>query len=294
MDHGAGADMVMAMILVTGATGTIGSETVRLLAAMGERVRAMTRNPAAITPPPGVEVVRGDFGEPDSLARAADKTEALFLLSAPGPQLVEHDEAMLAAACAAGVGTVVKVSAIGAGRSTGAGVGDWHLPGERAVRASGLRWTILRPSSFASNAVRWAGHIRRGEPIPNTTGTGRQGVVDPRDVAEVAVRALTSSDHAGGVLTLTGPELLSVPDQAAILGGAVGRRVTTADVPLEVYKKRMLAAGVDPAFAEIAVNGSRLVAQGGNATISKDVEHVLGRAPRTFSDWAHDHRAAFA
>ncbi|MEU8171479.1 hypothetical protein AB0C14_01245 [Microbispora hainanensis] len=101
-------------------------------------------------------------------------------------------------------------------------------------------------------------------------------------------------DHAGSVLTLTGPELLSVPDQAAILGEAVGRRVTAADVPLEVYREQMLAAGVDPAFAEIAVNGSRLVAQGGNAVISEDVARVLGRAPRAFSAWAHDHRSAFA
>ncbi|MEU7890310.1 NAD(P)H-binding protein [Microbispora bryophytorum] len=282
------------MILVTGATGTIGSETVRLLAAMGERVRAMTRDPAAITPPPGVEVVRGDFGEPGSLARAADKAESLFLLSAPGPRLAEHDEAMLAAACAAGVGKVVKVSAIGTGQNTEVKVGDWHLPGERAIRASGLRWTILRPSSFASNALRWAGQLRRGEPIPNTTGTGRQGLVDPRDVAEAAVRALTSDDQAGSVLTLTGPELLSVPDQAAILGEVIGRRITVTGVPLEVYKERMLAAGVDPAFAEIAVNGSRMVAQGGNAIVTKDVERVLGRPARTFSTWANDHRTAFA
>ncbi|GAA3420192.1 hypothetical protein [Streptosporangium vulgare] len=95
------------------------------------------------------------------------------------------------------------------------------------------------------------------------------------------------------MLTLTGPEPPSVPDQAAILGEGLGRALTT-DVPLEAYREQLLAAGLDPAFAEIVVNGSRTVARGGNARITQQVEQVLGRPPRTFSTWVHDHRAAFA
>ncbi|MFI6791453.1 NAD(P)H-binding protein [Nonomuraea sp. NPDC050383] len=281
------------MILVTGATGTVGSEVVRLLAAAGQRVRAMTRDPSRVVPLPGIEVVGGDFADPDSLARAADKAEALLLLSAPGPDLVRHDEAMLAAARGAGVGKVVKVSAIGTGEHADAGVGDWHLPGEQALRTSGLTWTVLRPSSFASNTLRWAAPVRRGAPIPNTTGSGVQGVIDPRDVAEVAARTLTSDEQAGRVLTLTGPELLSVPDQARILADVLERRLDTIDVPLESYREQLLGSGLDPAFVEIAVNGSRLVAEGGNARITEEVELVLGRPPRTFTTWARDHRTAF-
>jgi uncharacterized protein YbjT (DUF2867 family) len=157
-----------------------------------------------------------------------------------------------------------------------------------------MAWTVLRPSSFASNALRWAAAIRSGDPVPNTTGTGVQGVIDPRDVAEVAVRALTSQDHAHSVLTLTGPELLSVPDMAAQLGGVLGRALQAVDVPFGAYREQMLAAGIDPVFAEVAVIGSRRVAQGGNARLTGEVQAVLGRPPRTFRAWAHDHRDAFA
>jgi uncharacterized protein YbjT (DUF2867 family) len=257
-------------------------------------VRAMSRNPSGLPALPGVEAVRGDFDDPGSLAKAATGAGSLLLLSAPGPLIVRHDEAMLAAARAAGVRRVVKVSAIGTGERAGVKVVDWHLPGERALRSSGMEWTVLRPSSFASNTLSWAAAIKAGRPIPNTTGTGTQGVVDPRDIAEVAVRALTSDDHAGNVLTLTGPELLSTPDQVVRLGEALGRALEPVDVPLPLYRERLLAAGLDPAFAEVAVDGSRLVAEGGNARLTEDVERVLGRPPRTFATWARDHRDAFA
>ncbi|MFG1974266.1 NAD(P)H-binding protein [Nonomuraea fuscirosea] len=282
------------MILVTGATGTVGSEVVRSLAARGERVRAMTREPSKIVFP-GVEVVRGDFQEPGSLAEAVRGAESVFLLSAPGPWVVQHDEAMLAAARSAGVRKVVKVSAIGTGERAGARVGDWHLPGEEALRASDLEWAALRPSSFASNALGWAPRILAGEPIPNMSGDGRQGVIDPLDVAEVAVRALTSSEESvRGVLTLTGPELLSVPDMVKVLEETVGgRALATVAVPLETYREQLLGAGVGADFAEIAVNGARLVAEDGNARLTGDVELALGRPPRAFRTWAHDHRAAF-
>ncbi|MFI7416438.1 NAD(P)H-binding protein [Nonomuraea sp. NPDC049684] len=278
------------MIVVTGATGTVGGEVVRLLAGRGERVRAMTREPSRVAMPPEVEVVQGDFDDPGSLAGAARGAGAVFLLSAPGPWLARHDQAMVRAARAAGVRKVVKLSAIGTGEEHGgARVGDWHRAGEQALRASELDWTVLRPSSFASNALRWAAQVRLGRPVPNTTGRGRQGVVDPRDVAEVAVRALTSDEHVGSVLTLTGPELLSVPDMARTLGETLGRPVETVDVPLEVYRAQLVAAGMDAGFADVAVDGSRLVARDGNARLTPDVERVLGRPPRTFRTWAADH-----
>ena len=124
-------------------------------------------------------------------------------------------------------------------------------------------------------------------------GTGTQGVIDPTDVAEVAARTLTSPDHDGHVYTLTGPELLSVHDMAQQLGHVLGRTIETVDVPLEDYRVQLSAAGMDPAFIETAVTGARLIAEGGNATLTGDVERVLGRPARTFAGWAHDHRAAF-
>lgn len=279
------------MILVTGATGTIGTEVVRLLAERGERVRAMTRTPERANLP--AEVVRGDFDDRDSLDRAVAGADAVFLLDAPGPSIERHDLAVLDAVRSHGVGKVVKLSSIGTGEDNGLRVGGWHLPGEQALRAGETAWTILRPSSYAANALHWAAPIRAGRPVANMTGTGAQGVVDPRDIAEVAVAALTTRDHEGRTYTLTGPELLSTPDQVEILRKVLGRPIGIVDVPPDVAKEQMIAAGRDPDLAEGATHGQRFVAEGGNARLTADVATVLGRSARTFATWADDHRAAF-
>ncbi|WP_327295179.1 MULTISPECIES: SDR family NAD(P)-dependent oxidoreductase [unclassified Streptomyces] len=285
------------MILVTGATGTIGTEVVRILAERGERVRAMTRNPQGANLPAEAarpaEVVQGDFDNRDSLDAAVAGADVVFLLDAPGPWIERHDLAMLDAVRSHGVGRVVKLSAIGTGENTGLRVGGWHLPGERALHEGEAAWTILRPSSFATNTLHWASTIRAGQPIANLTGDGAQGVIDPRDIAEVAVAALTTPDHTGRTYTLTGPEMLSVPDQVNVLRKVLGRPIETVDVPLHVAKQQMIAAGRDPEFAEGAVHGQRFIAEGGNARLTGDVAAVLGRAARTYATWADDHRARF-
>jgi uncharacterized protein YbjT (DUF2867 family) len=280
------------MILVTGATGTIGSEVVRILAERGEPVRAMTRNPDGANLP--AEVVRGEFDDRDSLDGALAGADTVFMLDAPGPWIERHDLAVLDAVRSHGVGKVVKLSAIGTGENTGLGAGDWHLPGERALRAGEAAWTILRPSNFATNTLHWAAMIRAGRPVANLTGNGAQGVIDPRDVAEVAVEALTTPDHAGRIYTLTGPELLSTPDQVEVLRKVFGRPIEIVDVPLDLAKERMIAAGQDPEYAEGAMRGQRFIAEGGNARLTPDVATVLGRTARTYATWADDHRAAFA
>ncbi|MEV6868011.1 NAD(P)H-binding protein [Streptosporangium subroseum] len=286
------------MILVTGATGTIGSEVLRLLVRRGARLRALSRDPARLHLPveTDVEVVQADFEHPDSLHRAVDGVESVFLLTAPGARVPEHDLAMIDAACSAKVRKVVKLSAIGGaeqGTGRGARPSDWHDPGERALAAGGLAWSALRPSSFASNALHWARMIQAGEPVPNMTGTGTQGAVDPRDVAAVAVEALLTDELNGAAHTLTGPDLVSVPDQVATLAEELGRPIETVDVPPGAVREQMLAAGLDPSVVDVAVRGYQLVRAGGNAVVTGDVERILGRPARTFRIWARDHRSAF-
>ncbi|WP_194816717.1 NAD(P)H-binding protein [Nocardia sp. XZ_19_385] len=281
------------MILVTGATGTIGSEIVRQLAGREVKVRAVTRDPAQAQVPDGVEVVRGDYTDGASMAAAMAGAEAVFLVSVLGPDDADTDRALVDTARAAGVRRIVKLSAIGTGEP---GLGDfstWHLPGENAVRDSGLEWTILRPSSFATNTLSWADAVRSGQPVPNLTGTGTQGVIDPRDIAAVAVEALVSSAHSGRLYTLTGPELLSGPDQAAILADGLGRPVDVADIPHSVAAEHMRAAGMSPQYVEGALAGQEYVRGGGNAVLTDDVQSVLGRPPHTYADWVAANAAAF-
>ncbi len=269
------------MILVTGATGTTGSLVVRMLHERGEDVRAMSRRPAR-------GAVRADFDDPASLDRAVDGVSAVYLVTTPPSPTVDHDEALVRAARAAGVERIVKLGAI-----SGEEPGTWHHLAEQPTRTSGLAWTVLRPPSFASNVLGYARMIAAGAPVPNPTGTGRAGVVDPRDIAAVAVAALTQDGHAGRTWTLTGPELLSLPEQIAILGQVLGRHETTADLTPEEIREAMLAAGMAPAAADEATAGMVRQAAGRYAVLTDDVQRVLGRPPTSFRDWAREHRSAF-
>jgi uncharacterized protein YbjT (DUF2867 family) len=290
-DHRPGT--VVLMILVTGATGTIGSEVVRQLAERGEKVRALTRDLSKMKAPNGVEVARGDYLDPASVDAALSAATAVFLVGVLGPDDADRDRALVAQAKAAGVHRIVKLSAIGTGDPAIGRVGSWHLPGEQAVKESELEWTVLRPSSFASNTLSWAEPIRAGRPVPNMTGDGLQGVIDPRDVSEAAVEALLSARHAGHTYTLTGPEAISVPDQAAILGEVLGRPVDTVDLTPDESRAQLTEWGMDAAYVEGVMAGSAYVRMGGNAVVTEGVRQVLGRQPRTYQEWAEDHRTAF-
>ncbi|MEU6557712.1 NAD(P)H-binding protein [Streptomyces sp. NPDC046915] len=282
------------MILVTGATGTIGSEVVRQLAARGEKVRALTRDPAAAGVPSGVEAAPGHHRDRASVEAAMAGAEAAFLVGVFGPDDAEHDRGLVEAAKAAGVRRIVKLSAIGTADPRYGVFGTWHRAGEDAVRASGLEWTILRPSSFASNTLSWAEAVREGTSAPNVMSDGEQGVVDPRDVSDLAVAALLGGRHAGRTYTLTGPETLSANRQAAILGEVLGRPVRLHELTPQQRREQLLASGLGEAYADSLAASARFIQEGGNAVVYEDLREALGRPARTYREWAEDHKAAFA
>jgi uncharacterized protein YbjT (DUF2867 family) len=287
------------MILVTGATGTIGRHLVPLLSdadADAEPVRVLARDPGKVPPMPGLEVVRADLDVPASLKPAVEGVSTLFLLTAPTVAAPVHDLAMLDAAVAAGVERVVRLSAIATGERTddGAVIGVWHQQADDAVRASGLAWTLLRPTVFASNTLWWSDAIRAGVPVPNPLGDGAQGIVDPRDIAEVAARVLAApAQHAGRIYTLTGPELLTAAQQAAQLAAVLGRPVEVVDQSLDDARAGLLASGLDPDAADTMVAGLGWSRAGRNAVLTSDLADLLGRPATRFAVWADDHRGLF-
>ncbi|WP_449352193.1 NAD(P)H-binding protein [Streptomyces shaanxiensis] len=277
------------MIVVTGATGTIGSEVVRQLAARGEKVRALTRDPAGAELPAGVEPVRGHHRDRASVAAAMEGARAAFLVGVFGADDSEHDRGLVETARAAGLRRVVKLSSTGTGDPAVGPFGTWHLAGEQAVRDSGLEWTILRPATFDSNTLGWAAAIRHGTPVPNAYGDGRQGMVDPRDIAEVATLALLDARHAGRTYTLTGPETLSVPEQIDVLQDVLGRPIARHDLSPAEEREHLRALGLDDAF----LRAGAFIRGGGCDVVTRDVPEVLGRPARTFREWVRDHKGAF-
>lgn len=273
------------MILVTGATGTIGGHVARFLSDRGVAFRGMSRNDL----PGGV---RADFTDPASLAAAVAGVDAVFLVTVPPAPSADHDIALVTAAKAAGVRKIVKLSAAGSGEPfNGTTVGSWHVEAEEAIAASGLAWTVLRPPSFASNFLQYRTMIAAGDPLPNVFGEARQPIIDPRDVAAVAVEALLDSGHDGRRYDVTGPELLTFNDQAAILERVLDRPVKTVDVDL---RAQLASSGMPPeAIAQVSV-GAAWAEAGGAEYVTEHVSRILGRPAGTFEQWASDHRAMFA
>ncbi|MEJ2858934.1 MULTISPECIES: NAD(P)H-binding protein [unclassified Saccharothrix] len=286
------------MILVAGATGVVGREVVRQLVARGEKVRALVRrrDPALGD---GVEVAVGDLGHPRALEVAMSGVDAVFALTGGGPETPLHDANLVVAAAGAGVRHVVKLSIIGAEYGFDDLVSTWHLAGERVVRQVGARpggptWTFLRPGEFGSNARLWAGPVAASDTVFWAQVEPRVAVIDPRDVAELAVLALTTPGHEGRTYRISGPEALSVAERVDRLAAQLGRPLRLVDVPVADVVGAAARAGRQPLVVETTLgNLGRPEFQEVAARVLPTFEQLVGRPPRTFDDWVADHLDTF-
>ena len=280
------------MILVTGATGHVGSELIAKLVAGGQPVRAMTRRPATVKVPPGVELAYGDCDDAGSLAAAFDGTDRAFLMSAQAPGSAEypsHDLRLIDAARRAGVRHVVKLSVYSGGDGDDA-IGAWHREAEAAVIDSGIEWTLLRPGRFMSNALQWAPMIQHGDTVHVPFASRAAASIDPADIAAVALVALTTEGHRNIAYQLSGPEVLTPAEELAILAEVLGRPLRLIEPPIDTVKSAMRAAGT-PAHVIGAIVAR---AQGSEGTdVLPTVAQIIGRPPTTFRQWATTYAALF-
>lgn len=285
-----------AAILVTGATGTVGREVVRQLVAAGRRVRALVRDEAtaaATLGGPGVELAVGDLDRPDTLDAAVQGVERLYLLTPMAPRLRERDAAGVDAAKRAGVPRIVKHSNLGAEDAAASRLQQWHRAGEKLIEDSGLAWTFVRPSGFMSNALGWAGTIKSQGAVYGTGADGRLSVVDPRDIAAVAVAALTEPGHEGKAYDVTGPQALTNAEQVAIIAEAIGTPIRYVDLPEAAARQAMLDRGMPVEIVDGLLEFVADVRQGGGEQFSDAVQAVTGRPARTFAAWVADNASAF-
>lgn len=286
--------MTNTLILVIGANGTVGSEVVKQLIQGGHRVRALVRDPVkAQKLGTSVEVVKGDLSKPETLAAAFVGVDKTFVLSPPiGPEFPELEGNAFNAAKKAGVKHIVKQSGSSSIETFMAGspFAEWGLESEKRLRALDVAWTILRPGPFYSNVITaWGIMPRGGLFLP--AGNGKDQPIDPRDIAAVAVKVLTTPGHEGKTYELTGPELLSYAEVVQIIATVTGKPLKYVNVPEAVWRQEMLGAGAPPFVVESMLSYFAGV-RAGRLSVTSTVPELLGRPARSYEQWAKDHREA--
>ncbi|MGH7330428.1 MAG: SDR family oxidoreductase, partial [Polyangiaceae bacterium] len=273
------------MVLVTGATGKIGSHAVHVLADAKVPTRALLRDPAKAKDWSGVEIAQGNLDDAASVAAALAGVDNAVLITTANS---EQEIAFIAAAKNAGVQKVVKISSMGADATSKISMARGHAQAEAALKASGLKWTILRPGTFAQNFLQFADSIKKDGKFFASVKQGRVATIDVRDIAEVAVKAVTSHDLDGRTIILTGDDAISYEDAARILGTAIGKKVDYVDLPPEKTKKGMLDRGMPAWLADELVLLQENIAKTMEPVVTRDVQKILGHPARKFDDFARD------
>ncbi|HUA30467.1 MAG TPA: NmrA family NAD(P)-binding protein [Streptosporangiaceae bacterium] len=273
--------------------GKVGSETVRLLRQQEVPVRVLVRDPekAHSLAHAGAEVAPGDLGVPASIDEAMTGVETVVLVS-PGTPAQELN--VVASAARAGVQHIVKATSKASADSPIARR-RWQAEIESGLAASGLPHTLLRSNAYMQNILAFAPAIAKTSSFGSAAGNGRTGTVDARDVAAVAARiAASPAPHDGQAYWLTGPELISNYDVAAVLSRLLGRTITYRELSFEESKEAMVRAGVPEQVAEMNAQAFTLTASGDAEWLTDDVQTILGRPARSFERFATDYASAFS
>jgi uncharacterized protein YbjT (DUF2867 family) len=276
------------MILVTGATGNVGSAAVRLLAGR-HPVRALVRDPSRV-PGRNVEIVTGDFDRPDTLDAAMGGVDTVLLVS---PAVPAQEIAVIDSAVRQGVSHIVKVTSKASAdspvdRRRGQAQIEAHL------ETTGLAYTLLRSNAYMQNLLALAPMIRQTGGFVMSAGDGQVGMIDARDVAAVAAAvAAAPKEHAGQTYWLTGPSLISYADVARELSAALGHAVGYRRISPAEHRAAMIAAGVPESVATSNAQAFGLIAEGDAAWLSDDVKSITGTPPRPLRSFITDHITSF-
>ncbi|MEV0611727.1 NAD(P)H-binding protein [Nonomuraea sp. NPDC050404] len=277
------------MYVVTGATGNIGRPLVRLLTEAGAEVTAVSRN--ITEAPAGARAVRADLTDPAALKAAFSAADAVFLMAA-GDLLTQEAKLGELVGAAGGTGRIVALSSQAVITRPDSPYHGGLVSGfERAIRASGAEWTLLRPGGFATNTLSWAEPIRADRTLFAPFGDVGMPIIDPADIASVAAAAMLEPGHGGQSYELTGPEQVSPRMMAAAIGAAIGEPVEFVEQTRQEARTQMMTFMPGPvADATLDILGKPTPRE---QQVSRDVARVLGRSPGTFASWAQRNADAF-
>jgi uncharacterized protein YbjT (DUF2867 family) len=280
------------MILITGASGNVGKEVLKQISQTGAEVRAAFQSVSkSAGVPSGVETVALDYNQANTLQTALKGVDRVFLVGPPTAQLTALERNAMEVIAQSGVRQVVKLSAMG-GRE--AIFPRQHAESEEYIQASGVPYTFLRPNGFMQNMVNYnAPTINTQSVFYGSEGDGRVSHIDIRDVAAVAVKALTEDGHVGKAYTLTGPEALTNKEIAQMLSDELRREIRFINLPPAQLKETLLSAGVPEWNADALLDLQRLYREGKATTVTQDVEQILGRKAISFAQFFRDYRSDF-
>jgi uncharacterized protein YbjT (DUF2867 family) len=278
--------------LVIGATGNVGGELVPQLLQQGHKVRALVRDASrAERLPVGTGIAVGDLDDAESLTAAARGVDGVFYMQlAPLPAQAGY---MVQAAKAAGVSKIVLLSSLGTVLHPLPVIGARIAARDEVFRQSGLDVTYLRANGLMSNALWWVTSIRDEGRVLDATDPGRQGVVDPYDVARIGALALTQDGHAGRGYILNGPQALTAREQAETLAEVLGRAIEFVPVTPREFARRSVEHGTPAEMASAIQNLNELFRADRAGVLADDITNLTGVAPRTFREWAERHADAF-
>ena len=269
------------MILVIGATGTVGTEVVKQLVTAGQRPRVFVHDLAPARDRFGeeVEYAVGSLDQPPTIAASLDGIDRVFCLTTQSHQQPEWERSVITAAANKRVEHLVKLSVFRADEQSPLQIARQHHLIEETLRSSPLTATILRPVFFMQNLL----NIVRDGVIATAAEDGRLAMIDARDVAAVAVVALTRPGHGGKTYTLTGPEALSFDDVASILSQELGSHIRHVRVAPAAVRAALHSAGRPDWFANDMANLHRMLTDGYEDVVTDDVRTVTGRSPNSLS-----------
>lgn len=279
------------MICITGAGGTVGRELVQQLelAKVSYRAAYFSQEKVEAALAKGIDAVTIDYNRPDTLRTAFKGCDKLFLL---GPNTLNQTQLELNAvevAKAVGVQYIVKQSVMGA-EGEDFSLAKIHRPVEKAIESSGMAWTFLRPNSFMQNVVTFMSETIKAESaFYSASGEAKIAHVDVRDIAAVAVKALTESTHAGQAYTLTGSEAMTYDELANELSKVLGRSISHISLSPSDLKHGMLAEGMPEAIAERMLDLERYYRENRASLITNDIKQVTGHEPRRFAQYMQDY-----
>lgn len=282
------------MILITGASGTVGKFVLAEVARSEAPHRAMYRSKEdAAKVPAGAETVIADFSDKASLASALRGVESVYLVCSPVRELVQLEGNMVEASQAAGVRRIVLNSALGAG-DYGKSFPSWHRKVEDKLKTTKIAYCILRPNSFTQNVLTYfAPSIRAQGAFYGAMGNARTSYVDVRDIAVVAAKALRGGEHDGKTYELNGPEALTYTEVAQKISQHTGIAAKYVDIPVEAQRKAMLDQGMPKWQVTALLELQEYYTSGNGGAVDGVLQGLLGRPPITMNKFLAESAAEF-